>query len=307
MANFKFTVDTEPMAESINRVSYHVDGVTTAVVAMQTAVIIAEQRAADNVCRNLDNGFYTLIRSQVSQKIARLNSDVNSKTMEMVQQTAALRSIRGRMERDYMMIAARYNKLFNSLNNNLRIRIFELDKYVTGFVTQDIASVTNRLRQFVGTVSTNQLESIGQSQMIASSKTKGLGFSVVESMHQFVADIKQQKYMVSSILSNKKAEKNYDFFIPVVITESVGRSSAQNQLRLIIPKPNDAGLNSTLERNVNNSVMSAINELNWSEVNRDEKHKVGLELNRLIERADYPERIKKQMNTLYGASNWQML
>ncbi len=42
--DFGFTVDTEPMARSIDHVSNHVDGVTTAVVAMQTAVVVAEKQ-----------------------------------------------------------------------------------------------------------------------------------------------------------------------------------------------------------------------------------------------------------------------
>ena len=47
MAQFNFTVDTEPMADSIDGVANHVDGTTAAVVAMQTAVIIAEEKGAE--------------------------------------------------------------------------------------------------------------------------------------------------------------------------------------------------------------------------------------------------------------------
>ena len=47
MANFNYTVDTKPMADEMRSVSRHVNATTGAVVAMQTAVIIAEEKAAD--------------------------------------------------------------------------------------------------------------------------------------------------------------------------------------------------------------------------------------------------------------------
>lgn len=307
MADFRFTVDTEPLAESMDRVSNHVDGVTTAVIAMQAAVIIAEQKAADNVCENLDRGFYTLIRSQISQKIAKLHSDVDSKSMEMSQQSGALRGIKGRMERDFMMIANRYTKLFNSLNNSLRIRIFELDKFASNFVTRDIQSISNRLRDFVGTVSTNQTESIGSSQVIASSKTKGLAFKVVDGMHHFITDIQQQKYLVGRILSNKKCEKNYDYYIPAIITETTGKSIGQSQVKLILPKPVNPSLYSNLERNVNNTFASSLNNFNWFEINKDDKTTITSELKLLVQGSSCPERIKNQINILYAANNWLRL
>ena len=49
MANFSFTVDTDPMAHEISTVSKHVDATSAAVVTMQSAVIVAEQEAADHV------------------------------------------------------------------------------------------------------------------------------------------------------------------------------------------------------------------------------------------------------------------
>lgn len=59
MANFNYTVDTKPMADEMRSVSRHVNATTGAVVAMQTAVIIAEEKAADHVCNNVNKGFYS--------------------------------------------------------------------------------------------------------------------------------------------------------------------------------------------------------------------------------------------------------
>ena len=128
MATFNYTVDTNPMASEIGTVSSNIKGTTTAVVAMQTAVILAEEKAADHVCSNVNKGFFTLIRSQISQKAAKLQSEVDSHLMRLNQQRKQILAIKGRMERDYNMISGRYTKLFTGLNQNLRQRVFELDR-----------------------------------------------------------------------------------------------------------------------------------------------------------------------------------
>ena len=56
MAHIDFVLDTKPMAQEINSISNHIKGTTAAVVAMQTAVVLAEQKAADQVCSNVNKG-----------------------------------------------------------------------------------------------------------------------------------------------------------------------------------------------------------------------------------------------------------
>ena len=77
MANFSFTVDTREMADGLYSVAPHVDEVTGAMISMQTAVIMAEQQAAENICANVNRGFFSLIRSQISQKMAICRSQVD--------------------------------------------------------------------------------------------------------------------------------------------------------------------------------------------------------------------------------------
>ena len=138
MATFNYTVDTQPMAAEMSNVSHHVNITTGAVIAMQTAVIAAEETATDHICNNVNKGFYSLIRSQISQKLAKLQSEVDSNVMQLVQQKNALLNIKHRMQRDYNMIASRYIKLFNGLNANLKSRVFELDKPTIDFACKEI-------------------------------------------------------------------------------------------------------------------------------------------------------------------------
>ena len=82
-----FTVDTRPMADEINKVSRHVDNTTAAVVSMKAAVVMAEKESADLVCNNVNRGFHALMLSQVSQKTAKLQSEVNSHLLRLNQQS----------------------------------------------------------------------------------------------------------------------------------------------------------------------------------------------------------------------------
>ena len=71
MANIDCVLDTSPMAQSIDTVSKHVAATTAAVAAMQTAVIATQKKTSDEICENVDRGFFNLIRSQVSSKKAK--------------------------------------------------------------------------------------------------------------------------------------------------------------------------------------------------------------------------------------------
>ena len=46
MADFNITVDTHPMAKSLDNVNSNVRNVTASVVEMQTAVVLAEETAS---------------------------------------------------------------------------------------------------------------------------------------------------------------------------------------------------------------------------------------------------------------------
>ena len=130
MAHIDCEVNTRPMAQEIDSVSRHIDLTTTAVVGMKAAVISAEEEATTKVCNDVNRGFYALIHSQISQKIAKLQSEVDSHFMKLNQHSKQLNGIKNRMERDYGMLCGRYTKLFSGLNKNLENRVFALDKLV---------------------------------------------------------------------------------------------------------------------------------------------------------------------------------
>jgi hypothetical protein len=302
MANFNFTVDTNPMADSIDGVANHVNGTTAAVIAMQTAVVIAEQKGAEKICNNVNFGFYSLIRSQISQKIATHKSKADAKIMELQQQSVSLIGIKSRMEKDYQMLASRYTKLFEGLNKALRARIFELDKPTTNFVLKDVLPTANRTMRLSGSSSTTQVESIASSQMISVSNTKYNAMKNISSMQDFIYSSENQKSLIGSILNKESVTKPTEKDIPVLISESEGLNVRQPQWMITQP-PLKKNTNSKIESHI----YSSLSNLKWVDDDQSNSSRVKQEFGNFVNQSTVSDRVKKQMLSLLESSKWQKL
>lgn len=302
MATFNYIVDTHPMAQEMGSVSNNVKVTTGAVVAMQTAVVLAEAKAADAVCDNVNKGFYTLIRSQISQKIARLQSQVDSHLMQLNQQKKQLLAIKGRMERDYNMISGRYLKLFNSLNSNLKQRVFELEKPVTEFAVRDIEKVSNRSKQLTATIPVSQLESLTISQKILASNLKFKGVNVIHSMTKFIRDINTQKEVTDRILLHGN-EKNATLYVPIVISEANYDKYNNKSVEVTLCKTH---LSNQSQIAIKNSVISCVDGFEWKEVTDNEKE-IQNEFMKISTSYNASQRVKEMANKLFLASSYQTI
>jgi predicted nuclease with TOPRIM domain len=304
MATFNYTVDTHPMAQEIGSVSNHLKVTTTAVVAMQTAVVLAEAKAADHVCENVNRGFYSLIRSQISQKAAISQAKVDSHLMQLNQQKKQLLAIKGRMERDYNMISNRYLKLFNGLNSNLKHRVFELDKPTINFAVRDVEKVSNRTKHLTATVPVSQLESLAVSQKIIASNLKYRGMNVISSMTKFLGDMYAQKELTSHILLQSSSKTEIAILsVPVAISESNYDSHDNKNVEIIL---NDAELTKHAQSAIKNAVMPNVAHLQWKrepEINKE----VQSEFSKLLTSSASSERVKDMANKLFIANNYQTI
>ena len=295
-------VDTKPMAHEIDKVSDHITGTTTAVVAMQTAVIAAEKEASDHVCEKVNQGFYTMIRSQISQKMAKLKSDVDSLLMQLSQQQKQLLSIRTRMERDYNMLLARYGKLFSSLNQNLKMRVAELDRPTMNFALGEVEHITNRTKMLTATVPVGQMESVMQSQQILASNAKYQGMKVINCMHDFLADFDRQRSLTSSILLSGNARESH-LAVPVLLMESCIDRNGTMAKSIVM---NDTGLSATMRRHIQNTFTTVDESLLWTDgaaVDSETENEFG----KMVATADLSDRIKKKMNDLFQSASYQTL
>ena len=303
MASFNYTVDTKPMAEEMRSVSRHVNATTGAVVAMQTAVIIAEEKAADHVCNNVNKGFYSLIRSQISQKMAKLQSEVDSHLMQLVQQKNALLSIKNRMQKDYNMIASRYIKLFNGLNSNLKQRVFELDKPTIDFAVKEVDKVSNRSKYLTATIPIAQLESLAASQKIVASNVKYRGFNVIKSMRSFLFEMNTQKKLTDQILINDgRYTETATVYIPIVICEC-NRDKTDAGVEISV---SDIELDNISKSAIKNTAFAELNQIEW-QAKSSPNTEVKSEFSKLVSSSSKSQRVKDMATKLFQSNNYQTI
>ena len=303
MAQFDCIIDTQPMAAEINSVSNHIKGTTAAVAGMKAAVIQAEAEAANQVCENVNKGFYSLIHSQISQKTAKLRSEVDSHVMKLNQLRRQLLSIKDRMERDYGMISQRYLKLFNGLNKNLQQRVFELDKPVIEFAVKDVNTISNRTKHLTATVPVSQSESLAISQKIIASNIKYRGMKVIDSMSKFLSDVDRQDEITRQVLlPQQTAGSSEPILIPVLISESNYDKTGNKRTDIIAPQ---TGLTQRSQENIRNMANALAAEFVWQEESVNEE--VKSEFNKFLAASSASQRVKDMASRLFAQHNFQTI
>ena len=303
MARIDCVVDTQPMAEEIKSVSLQIKDTTTAVVAMKAAIVLAEQQAADMVCRNVNKGFYTLMRSQISQKIAKLQSEVDSQLMQLNAQRKQLLAIKNRMERDYNMLSDRYLKLFNGLNQTLKQRVLEIDRPTFNFAVQEVGKVSNRTKYLAATVPISQLESLNTSQQIITSNVKYRTEKVIESMSKFLADTSEQKKLSERVLLKNEKAQNSTLLVPALICESNLDKFNNEKLEVIVSKEQ---FGVSVQSAMKNTVNQHLEQLEWEDAH-EPYQEVKSEFSKMLAAINVSQRVKDMANKLFLATHFQTI
>ena len=294
-------VETTPMANEIKRVTNSVQGTTAAVVTMQSAVIAAENAAATKVCENVNRGFFTLMRSQISQKIAAKHSRVEALLMQMAQQKRQLLAIKSNMEKEYGRISERYFRIFSTINKELEHRIVEVDRPVFDIVNKHMATSSNRMYALTAWAATSQTEGITDSQQIIVSNMKHNAQIALNQSADFLTQISEQRVLAEKVLvTNPAGNEDKMEYIPVVISETVSDSSSTTVTDVNIPEYVSAQ-NATMI----NSAIRAADNLRWER--KSEKDRVDEEFMRILSNSGISDRVKNAIRSLYDSSSFDTL
>lgn len=299
MADFSFTVDTSPMASEIQSVSHEVNRVSDAVVAMQAAVIAAEKEGAEHVCKNVNRGFYSLMHSQISQKIAQLTSTVEAKLLELGQYAAALKSIQSRMTTDYNMISGRYTKLFKSINNNLESRVAELDMPVFKLVDRDVRLVESRMRLNSAQFTVHQLESVLSSQLLATSKVKVDAETTLEAITRYVKESSAQSKKSDASMQDTQIDSVEDIFIPVSIVESTS-AVGHPAVNYYVARSGNPEIDKSIDASVREQSVNSVLHGTWSEIDPNDMANVEAEFTQLLLNSTEDERVKDEITKMFN-------
>lgn len=287
-------VDTIPMAEKIQRVGQNVEHTTMAVVAMKTAVVEAEKSGAQHICQNVNRGFFTLMQSQLSAKLAQKKSRTEALMAQLAMQKRRLLEIKNSMENDYQRICARYGRIISSINKQLEQRIIDLDKPVYKFCTNDIASCTNRKLTVSGIAPIVQKEDVQTAQRINSSVLRRDGEYAINHLKEFLMEFAKSDHEVRCHTIESLPAQDSTFYLPFVMM-SVTVDSEGTQSLYITP-PEYLSIKNA-QRSVR-EISSQVNTFGWvpeESVSSETK----TEFLRILAESEQPDRVKKMIKRLY--------
>ena len=296
MANFNFTVTTDPMASSINSVKNNVNVVTGAVTVMQSAVIAAEEESARKISQNVDSGFFMLAKSQISQKKAALFSKINSSLLLMKQFQQNLTNLENQMQKDYNMISRRYTKLFNSLDKSLKTRVQELDKPAMDIASLQRNLITSRTRDSAAEVLVNSVDSLMPIQKAKVALLKNKTATTLSCLSENIIQETNYVQQVNNILLDDKKTSKQDFFLPIVYSTKESLVS-ENKF------PYEFFTSQTL--NMNEAQLSTdLNEETWNTVSDSDFELVSAQFIKKCSNELQDERIRDTALKLFNSSKW---
>ena len=300
MADFNITVDTSPMARSLDVVNSNVSGVTASVVAMESAVVIAQEQAAQNICHNVDTGFYILMKSQFDQKIAAVSSKMLSQMQLMESFKKDIDKIMLIMQDDYERIKQRYMKHFNSLDKALETRIHELDKRAYEISRNYKLSQFKTGSEVIKAICYNddtQLLNVKQMSAIVKSKSsKSIGV-----MANDVIDQLNYTDSVKSILKDVTSDSAESEFIPVIFTETDSMMSEDSSIKNVITTQEAEFVNNP---RFLNQLKEASDTFEWKEINDAEYEPIKNSFQSRVNSEISDERVAKEMIRLFCESKW---
>ena len=302
MSNFSFEVDTSPMASTLDRVSSHVDAVTGAVTVMQTAVIHQEKLATEQVCTNIDQGFYFLIRSQISQKLAKLRSDVDARLMALRQLSVALGGVRRQMEGDYQMIASRYSKLFDALDRSLRSRVFDLDQVPADLSSRQLPRILKRLRDSGAQYLISGTESLPTGQSAVSMKIKGNTNKVITSIKRSLLDAVRLKQELQSVVLDRQVEARRAYYVPVLVMEADAPRPPGTILSIVSAGGQAFQLAGAKE--IERKIRDTYTELPWAPTSGRDRSYVAAAFENLLAGKRLDPRLQNEISRLHRATEW---
>ncbi len=216
-------VDTSPFEEGVQSCNSSVNGLTASVGAMNAAQCIAITENADKISKSIIDGFFHTVRTDLSTQQAELEQVIEARLLLLRQQAATLRNKQKKMSDDYARTSARYQKLFADLNNELSVRIHEVDKPVFELV-KAVDTQSDRMlhTDMVQTAVTMGKESSVLQAQISAATVKNHALEAMSQAQAFLKIKATSEKTIQETSVEGTGDDNY--FIPVCFLKTVSES-----------------------------------------------------------------------------------
>ncbi len=296
MPTFDCLVDTTPMADVVNSISGHVVGTTSAVTAMQVAVIASEKEAADNICKNVDRGFFGLIRSQVSAKVAKHFTEMNAKMMLLMEFSKSLANMQARMEADVSRLRRQYYKIFHELDKALENRVFQLDSDVMNLARARKALITERILTDISESICSERDTTNTAQLAFSARLRKKTHAALNQVGTNILENCEYNRQMSQLLDRQEANELQNEYVPIAYSiEQSMVASNSSFAQVFLP----SYLGKKEGEMMRQGVMNSFDTLATAERNGEEQGEVRKEFISLLQNTNLDPRIAKTMYSLY--------
>jgi hypothetical protein len=212
-------VDTIPFDESVEHCGNNVNLLTDSIVLTEVAEIKSKEENSQRVAGTVINGFFSYIRSEISQQVAELSQKIDATLMHLKELGNACSAKKKQMEGDYIRITGRYMKIFEDLNHELSNRIMELDRAAFFFKKEtDNQKIRTSSNDLVNTVSIFGTENSDLVSKISSSFAKKRALDTIFKAKIFLMQQKKLNTTIQQSMLNENTACH--IFAPVCMVES---------------------------------------------------------------------------------------
>ena len=212
-------VDTVPFDSSIERCNGNIGSLTGAVVATEMAQVEAIRQNAERLGNTIVQGFFTTVRSDISQQIVELQTRIDADLLHLHELAKRCKEKQLQMGADYQRITSRYSKIFEDLNKELENRIYRLDEYAFKF-----KNVTNAISErafdsdMITTVVVSGQESSALEARISASLAKKRALDSIVKANEFLHQQKRTEMVIAQSTVSAQGEGTY--YLPVCYIET---------------------------------------------------------------------------------------
>ncbi|MBR6950215.1 MAG: hypothetical protein IKH56_00620 [Oscillospiraceae bacterium] len=302
MASFSFTVDTRPMANSLDGVSNRVYETTDAVTAMEAAVVAEEREAAEQLCRKVDSGFYSLIQSQLSTKKTEHLSTLRVRFLSLRDLGRSLAAKQARMEQDVARIHREYYRLFHGIDKALDKQVRELDADAYRHAEQRRHLFTNPQMKYIPEAVCSDRESVETAMTAVTAKVRKRTQRALDSIGSYVDQNQAYRTRMQGMLESGPAGASAEVYVPAVIVQEASMVLEGSQVfDVFLPE----GLNREAETSVNQTISEKFRDLLQETCSEEERVKVETEFRSMITREGVEPRLASMMMALFEKGGGQ--
>lgn len=295
-------IDVSPLARKVDQVTSSVDKTTGAVVAMKAAVIAQEKQSTKQICENVNYGFYSLITSQISQKLAIHENAANSKLALMQSISKKIHEILLTAQVDYQRISRRYIDTFRTLDKNLKNRITELNKPAVNLSEKKKSLIFKSTTKNVASAICYAKESLPASQMFINAELKKHANMALDSLSGTMEEEKDYETKMQPIMCDGTLETPAMEYVPVVVSEAESlHQQDSNVWNVTLPDDNrlkERGLITT-------TCLESARNASWNSTSEEKRSALFEAMTALPEFSALNPRIAEEVKKMFSASDLQ--